>query len=244
MGGVLPRGRHRLSVSWIPRSLNHGGHDSRKSSLRYALMPMVPYRWQERSRLIDMSASAGDTQAGRSYALKIVAIHEDSLPWEWTTQVNLRAARLLGPDSVHLVHYTVTALNEPTNRQGAHAAAIEADILVVSVCAARELPLNVHLWIDSWLPHRRRRPGALVAILGLPHQPNRFPARIRKYLHDVARLAHLDFLPQERRLPTAGLGFAGVSTLTGSQRYAGNPACPPSSSAPSPWSSSTRLTGE
>ncbi len=166
----------------------------------------------------EVAAPAPDTQADGSYALQVVAIHEDFLPWEWTTQVYSLAMQVVGPPSVQIACWTVGALAQPGERQAANAAAANADILIVSVCAARELPLNVHLWIDSWLPCRLQRTGALVPVLGVPPQPSPFPARVREYLHDVATLAHLDFLPHERTLPEASSRFADEATAEADQR--------------------------
>jgi hypothetical protein len=166
---------------------------------------------------VDLSDSAQDTWAENRYVLKFAAIHADCLPWEWTTHLYRRAVRLVGQHAVHIDCWTVEALNQPPALQHAVEAAIEADILVVAVCASRELPLNLYRWLDSWLPNRPHRTGALAAILGVPPQPSEYPARIREYLHDVARLADLDFLPQERPLPLENSGVAGESIAEGPQ---------------------------
>jgi hypothetical protein len=147
------------------------------------------------------SAPAQDSWSERRYVLRFAAVHEDCLPWEWTAQVYQRAVQLVGQRCVHVDCWTVDALSQPPVLQSATAAAIEADILSLAVCATREFPLNLYRWLDSWLPDRPHRTGALVAILGVPQQHSDFPARIREYLRDVARLAHLDFLSRERRLP-------------------------------------------
>jgi hypothetical protein len=152
--------------------------------------------------------------------LKIAAIHEDCLPREWTTQVSRCAIRLVGPRCVRAARWTIEALDEPGALEIATEAAIEADILVVSVCADAELPVNLHRWIDSWLPCRLQRCGVLVAVIGLSPQRCAFPARIREYLRDVASLAHLDFLPQERSLPLENPRFPGKAVAKGAQARA------------------------
>jgi len=180
------------------------------------------------------SAPAQDIWSERRYVLRFAAVHEHCLPWEWTTQVYDRAVRLVGKRCVHVDCWTVEALNQPPVLQHAIAAAIEADILTIAVCAARELPLNLHRWLDSWIPGRPHRTGALIAILGVPRQPSDLPTRIREQLRDVARIAHLDFLPRERRLPEEPFHFAGESAANGTQEISHLLSQVP---APSPWSS-------
>jgi hypothetical protein len=168
-------------------------------------------------KVIDWSASAQHLGPERRYLLRIAGVHEDSLPREWSTQVARRAIQVVGPRCVHAVCWPVGALRHPGAMQVATEAAIEADLLVVSVCGAKELSPNFNRWIDSWLPCRLQQTGALVAVIGVPQQPNAFPARIREYLHDVARLAHMDFLPQERGLPLEYPSVSGEAIARGAR---------------------------
>ena len=80
-------------------------------------------------------------------------------------------------------------------------AAAEADVLVISIRDAGELPLLLHVWVDAWMPRRAGRPGALVALIGVPAKPDALSGRAHEYLDSIARQAGLDFLPRERRLP-------------------------------------------
>jgi hypothetical protein len=80
-------------------------------------------------------------------------------------------------------------------------AAAKADVLVVSIRDAGELPVDLYVWIDAWMPRRTRRPGAMVALIGVPPQPDPQSGRAHKYLEAVSRRVGLDFLPRERKLP-------------------------------------------
>jgi hypothetical protein len=82
-------------------------------------------------------------------------------------------------------------------------AAAEADVLVISVRDAGDWPASLYVWIDSWLPKRAGRGGALVALIGVPGRPDSQSGRAHQYLATVAREAGLDFLPRERKLPSA-----------------------------------------
>jgi hypothetical protein len=154
-----------------------------------------------------MDAAAPEPYSG----LHIAVIHEDALPLEWAGQVTRRAIQLLGSRLVRTARWSVETLADPIAMEVATEAAVAADILVVVVSGDRALPPTVDRWIDAWLPRRRDRVGALVAVIGAPQQPSAFSARIREYLRDVATLAHLDFLTQERSLPWAHSYFSGAA---------------------------------
>jgi len=74
-------------------------------------------------------------------------------------------------------------------------AALVADLIVVSVHAADELPLGLYVWIDAWLPRRTSREGALTALIGADEPQDPQSSRTREYLQAVARKAQLDFIP-------------------------------------------------
>ncbi len=162
--------------------------------------------------------AAATTQPG--YGLRIAAIHQDSLPQEWATRVFRRAIQLVGPRSVHTACWSAETLHDPLALEAAIEAAVLADVLVIAVSGDEALPASIDRWIDSWLPRRLDRVGALVAIIGLPSQASNFTGRIRDYLRDVATLAHLDFLLHERMLPL------GYPRPTGEAVPSGVPALP------------------
>ena len=74
-------------------------------------------------------------------------------------------------------------------------AALVADLIVVLVHAADELPLGFYVWIDAWLPRRTSREGALTALIGADEPQDPQSSRTREYLQAVARKAQLDFVP-------------------------------------------------
>ncbi len=82
---------------------------------------------------------------------------------------------------------------------------------MISVRGAGELPLVLRAWIDAWVAQRGGRTGALVAIIGLPAQPDAQAHHTLQYFQAVARQAGLDFLPRERKLPEPPLVAAGLT---------------------------------
>jgi hypothetical protein len=87
-------------------------------------------------------------------------------------------------------------------------AALAADVIVISVYAADELPLNLYAWVAAWLPRRSSRMGALAALVGIAEPPDSPPVRTIEYLQAVARKAQLDFIPQQLKRPVASPAFS------------------------------------
>ena len=161
------------------------------------------------ARLLNYGEGPQAAGPERGYVLKIAVIRQESLPREWTTQVSRHAIHLVGPRSVRTASWGLEELREPAALHAATEAAIGADILIVAVNGAGGLPSAVNDWIDSWLPHRLQREGALVAVIGVHRPATALAMRTRAYLHNVAAAAQLDFLSQERRLPAARSGLWG-----------------------------------
>jgi hypothetical protein len=111
--------------------------------------------------------------------------------------------QLLGEEHVQNTWYNVDFLDDSAILMEAIRAALMADVIVVSVYAADELPLELYAWIDVWLPRRLSRPGALAGLVGVADPLDAQSVRTREYLHAVARKARMDFIPQERQRPAA-----------------------------------------
>jgi hypothetical protein len=109
--------------------------------------------------------------------------------------------QLLGERSVRSTWCKIRGLSDPEVFLDAVQAAATADILIVSVRAADDLPLDVYEWVETWLPLRLQLAGTLVALIGAPEQPGADSLRIGHYLQDVAQRGELEFLLQEQKLP-------------------------------------------
>ena len=147
------------------------------------------------------AAAADIVPDDSGYALNIAGVYQDRVTQQWALHLCRPATRLAGEERIHDVWYEVHRLSEPGILLDAVRAALRADVIVVSVHAAAELPLDLYVWIDAWLPRRLSRVGALAALIGVARQPDPHAIHTHEYLQGVARKAELDFLPQERRLP-------------------------------------------
>jgi len=147
------------------------------------------------SHPVDVSSDAA------AFSLNIAGVYQDRVTRDWALRTCRRATRLAGEESIQSKWFHANSLGDPAFLVDAVHAALAADVIVVSVYAANELPLDLYVWIDAWLPRRPPRVGALRALVGVaePRQPQ--SVRTLGYLQSVARKAQLDFIPQECPLP-------------------------------------------
>jgi hypothetical protein len=141
------------------------------------------------------------------YALRIAGVYQDSLTCDWVLQICRQAADLAGEKHVQSAWHSTHSLGDPGILADAIRAAVAADLIVVSVHAAAQLPMGLCVWVEGWLPRRNLRDGALVALVGAAEPPSPQALRALDYLQGVARKGRLDFIPQERRLPVASPAF-------------------------------------
>ena len=133
--------------------------------------------------------------AKSEYALNIVGVYQDRLTQSWGMPMCRLAAQLAGEEHVRNIWYDVHSLDDVQVLMEAVGAVLVADVIVVSIHAADELPLGLYVWIDAWLPRRASREGALTALIGADEPQYPQSSRTRDYLQAVARKAQLDFIP-------------------------------------------------
>jgi hypothetical protein len=127
-------------------------------------------------------------------------VYEDAVARQWAGEVFERVAQLVGKDALRSTWWKMSDLNQPAVLAGAVSTAMRADVIVVAIHAAEGFPLPFYVWVDSWLPHHRQKPAALVALIGMPERPNLQLDGARDYLRAVARQGQLDFLSEDRKL--------------------------------------------
>jgi hypothetical protein len=145
-------------------------------------------------------------------ALNVATVYQDPLTRHWAAELWDRVGHLVGQGGICQQSWKIGSLTDAQVFAGAVQAAAEADVLVASVRDAGELPIDLYVWIDAWMPRRTARAGALVALIGVSPQPDAKCGHAHEYLEAVARRVGLDFLPRERKLPEQS---AVLSTLGG-----------------------------
>jgi hypothetical protein len=108
-------------------------------------------------------------------------------------------------------------LRDPDIARVAAKATSEADLVLFSAHAGRELPSHVTHWMDDWLPLRGNRQGMLGALIGTTHDSLAGLTPIHVYLREAARMAGMDFLPDIMDAPLGDLERLG-ETLSQRER--------------------------
>jgi hypothetical protein len=145
---------------------------------------------------LDLLSDEADVAPDDSeYALNIVGVYQDPLTQSWGVPMCRLAAQLVGEKHIRNLWYDAHTLTDTAVLLSAVHAALVADVIVVSVHAADELPVGLYVWIDAWLPRRASREGALTALIGADEPRDFQSAPTRAYLQAVARKAQLDFIP-------------------------------------------------
>jgi hypothetical protein len=104
--------------------------------------------------------------------------------------------------------------------QQATDAAIEANMIILSVHAGKDLPPIARAWIDRWSANKAHNKSALVTLIDLAEPRTAETGQLQAYLQQVARRARMDFffhafdLPQERQLYTVDTLIERAETVT------------------------------
>src|SRR5258705_7038341 len=136
----------------------------------------------------------------RDYHLNIVLVYEDERTHRWSREVLARMREVAGEQSVRSTCWNIADFKESGVLAGAVSMAMKADIIVAAFCETKKMRLPFYIWVESWLPHHVKRPGALVALVGECEENVGEPGTVGSYLRAVARQAHLDFLIEKRAL--------------------------------------------
>ena len=148
------------------------------------------------------------------YALNVTSVYQDAPTRKWATQVCDQVTQLAGKDAVRCTGWEISRLNDPEVLKDAVLTTMQADVILISIYDANELPIDLCAWIDAWLPRRSLPTGALIALISVPEQASAQLEHARGYLRAVARKGRLDFLLRERKLPVASRGYFYIEKLT------------------------------
>ena len=129
--------------------------------------------------------------------LKVVAIYDDAAAQEWAVKLWGHFTRMAGAEVDCVGASSVRGLNDTRVRRDATWAAIDADIILVSIHATEEFSAAFCCWMDAWVALRPLRAGVLIAVVDGSGRSNRQVAHTRQYLHAVARRSGLKFLLME-----------------------------------------------
>jgi hypothetical protein len=132
------------------------------------------------------------------------------------------AQQLLGDYDFQCSWWKFEHLTNATLRQQAADAAVEANMVILSIRAHDELPRAHKLWLEDWISRRYHRKAALVVMIAGTSTTGHEAAPALAYLQNAARLARMDFFTHSFELPSAPRD-ASIA-----QRAAQTPAATPS----------------
>jgi hypothetical protein len=123
---------------------------------------------------------------------------------KWAHEVCERTAGPTGEGAECRQCWKVGDLSKPEVLASAVAAARKADVVVVSMQAAEQLPLAFFVWLEGCLAHRMRTGGRLVAVMGVSEKSGVHADHTPRCLGTLARQSGLDFHLEERQVPEEG----------------------------------------
>jgi hypothetical protein len=147
------------------------------------------------------------SEADLEDVLNVVMVYQDAPTWKWANRVCARVTRRAGKDTVHCTQWEIGLLSNPDELKDAILMTMVADVILVSIYDAEELPKDFRVWMDAWLARRYLPAGALIALISVPGELSVQTKLARDYLRAVARKGRLDFLLRERRLPVTSRGY-------------------------------------
>lgn len=101
-------------------------------------------------------------------------------------------------------------LANPTLEQEAADSAVDANMVILSIRAHRELPLAHKTWIEDWTARRQHRKAALVVTVAGTSDPERDAAPVLAYLRNAARIGGMDFFLHGFELPVISARLSGA----------------------------------
>ena len=94
-------------------------------------------------------------------------------------------------------------LRHSTLQQKAVEAALQANMIILSVHAESELSPLAKVWIETWKPKKAEEKSALVVLLAESGSDNPLPSKMEAALAEVAHSAKMDFFCNAVNLPAA-----------------------------------------
>jgi len=130
------------------------------------------------------------------YPFDILIAYEDVSTRNDAMKLERQLARQLQDDyDLQCSWWKFGHLEEPTLRARASDAAVEADMVILSVYAGRPLSSSIQKWIEEWAERRPYHKCALVALVTGAETGSAETQQLIARLHQVARQARMDFFP-------------------------------------------------
>ena len=128
----------------------------------------------------------------------IVVIYEDAATREHAVRAcDHLVERLWTEGELDVKWWSCAMLEEPALAREGMEKAVGADLIILSLRRDCDLARSVTEWIESWLPQRGDREGALVDLTGQDAEAGEAAAERHVYLRHAAHRGGMDYLTRE-----------------------------------------------
>ena len=161
--------------------------------------------------------------AGTEPPLKVATVYQDPLTRHWATELWDRVGRSIGqmcgvnPGRLASDGSPGLCRRRPGGSRSGRAGGFGAR-------RAENGRRVCTVWIDAWLPKRAGREGALVALIGVPGQPDAQSGRAHKYLETVARQGRPGFHAAGAQAAGGAVSFLSLGRIASVANTPGGPA--------------------
>lgn len=173
----VPQASHALQESWLNCGLWHENS------------------WEVRMQDVIYNRGQVPRQKGaKRKPFKIVVVYDGfaDLIRAYDTWATL-TARFRKQIQIVTSAWNFAMLRDPSLRQKAALHTADADMIVLSASGRSDLPAHVRNWIRSWIPWKKGRSDALVAVLDEQSPLSATAAQLRNYLRRKAEQTGMDF---------------------------------------------------
>jgi hypothetical protein len=140
-------------------------------------------------------------------AFNIAVIYRGSSGRSWATPLCRRLTHQVGRELVRQTWWEIHRLKDPALLAEATRAAEQADMIVVSIHDAEELPIRLCAWVDKEVHQQHLLTQALTTLISLARQEGARYFHSHEYLRAITRKGGLDVLLRECILPQTSRGF-------------------------------------
>lgn len=136
------------------------------------------------------------------YPFDLVVSYEDTTTRNHALQLyDHLAQKLLDDYDFQCTWWKFDHLRNSTLMEQAVDAAAEANMIIMTIRAGKELPAIARKWVDQWVGRKDNRKSALVAVIAGVEPQRREACPAQLYLQKVARTAKMDFFSHAFNLP-------------------------------------------
>ena len=133
----------------------------------------------------------------QSQPISISIIYEDAKSRHEAEKLCRRLARNLKEEFDFILHcWHFDALHDSQASKAARLATAEADLVIVSTQAGRDLPRKVKTWIGGCLRKRKTQDAALVGLVRMARDLKKGALPVLGFLSSLAHAVKMDYLPE------------------------------------------------